>query len=862
MHWNASAELLAAFDEHDRGVRLRYSKVAHGLLIALVPAGASLDWFVYPHLARELLLVRLFVALLALAALGLHYTALARQNIRWLAMVCPLLVNAAISWMILRSEGAVSPYYAGLNLVLAGIGVLLPWSFAEASLACGLTLGLYFLACSLHHEFFSEVRAFFNNVYFLVLTSIICMTAAYFKTKSRFEEFRLSSELSRSYEQVRELERLKTEFFANVSHELRTPLTLILSPISDLMSQSRELPQDLQELVRLARDNSLRLLKLINDLLDVARLESDEFKMRAEPLELTQFVASQTETLRPLARLKNLTLALDTGDGDSWVTADPVHVEKIVVNLLINAIKFTPQGGAVAVRVRAEGSFAAVEVSDTGIGIPEAELPHIFDRFRQAGDSRTRQLSGVGIGLSLAKELAEKQGGSLSAGSRVGQGSIFVLRLPFSEARPENGSALPSREASRADDLLTQFSQDADRFVPARAAPEPPKARQATSQASVLVIDDEPDMRRYLASILSDRYNVREAADGEEGLELARQLRPELVLVDLMMPGVDGFEVCSMLKADAREEAPKVVVVTARTDEMAKITALKQGADDFISKPFSTLEVRTRVSNLCHAFALERSVREQNRQLRDALERLKAAEARLVQREKMRAVVRLAGGILHEIANPLNFTLTALGVAEDRYAQQDAQLKEILQDVRAGMLRIRDIVTDLRAFANPVPETSHECFDLGNLVELALRFTSGELAGVRIAHEIRQECPAYGSKSQLLQVLTNLLLNAAAAVRQVTDVREPSIFISAEARRSGTKVCVRDNGVGIPAELLSKVFDPFLTTRDVGQGMGLGLSICHTLVAAHGGEIRIQSEYGSWTEVVFELPAQQRGVAA
>ncbi|HEY3493166.1 MAG TPA: ATP-binding protein [Polyangiaceae bacterium] len=860
-------ELLNAdFDAREREVGLRYSIVAHVLLITLMPAGVSLDWFVYPQHLREFATVRLLVAAFAGVALLLHRTRFVKQNIRWFTMLTPWLVNAAISWMVYRTEGAASPYYAGLNLVMAGIGVLSVWSFAEATLTSLLTLVFYGVACVAKGPLGGQVHLFYNNLYFLVLTSVVSVTAAYFKRRARFEEFRLSSDLARAYEQASELERLKTDFFANVSHELRTPLTLILSPLSDLLNRAAELPRDLRGLAGIAHDNSLRLLKLINDLLELGRLESSEFKVRLERLELCQFASAQTESMRPLARLKNLDLDFEAGTSASFVFADPAQLEKIFINLLTNAIKFTPHGGKIRVRVTEKEGEARVEVADTGIGISEADLPHVFERFRQADGSSTRAFSGVGIGLSLARELAEKQGATLEAESRLGEGSTFRLRLPLraaeSELEPGLEPAAPGA-AAREDSLAALFRQ-ADRFVPHERAGSPIESDPPPGgeRASVLVIDDEPDMRRYLHGILSDRYAVREASDGAAGLESARGSRPDLVLVDLMMPKLDGWQVSAALKREFGEDAPKVVVVTARTDEMAKISALRNGADDFMSKPFSTLEVRTRLANLERTLELERSLRKQNQELKRALASLQAAEALLVQREKMKAVVQLAGGILHEINNPLNFTMTAISVALDRYGDKDQRLGLILEDVRAGMVRIRDIISDLRSFAHPTNADHYERFDLETIIAQALRFTAIELDQVQVDHAQAGECPVYGSRSQLLQVLTNLLLNAGAAVRQVAAERKPTIRISAEVLDGRTRVQVWDNGGGIPPHLVDRVFDPFLTTRDVGEGLGLGLSICHSLVTAHGGEIRIRSQHGSWTEVAFELPLQERGVAA
>ena len=854
----ASSAVVVAYGGHDRAVRVRYSKVGHILVMVLVPAGTALDWFVYPQLLREFLFVRLAIAAFAAVALALHYVPFVQRQIHWFAMMVPLLANAGMSWMIYRSEGAASPYYAGLNLVLTGIGVLLPWSFGEVLVAAILTTCFYSAACYAHGNAPGYASVLFNNVYFLVLGGIICVTAGYFKARGRFEEFRLRSELAQSYQQVTALERARTEFFANVSHELRTPLTLILAPLGDLLRRP-ELPEDVRELLTLAHGNSLRLFKLINDLLELIRIESQDSELVAEPVELSLFVKAQSESVRQLARLKGLDLVVDVPDTPVWTIVDPVHLEKILVNLLTNAVKFTPAKGRVSVSLRQQGPMAVVEITDTGIGISEADLPHIFDRFRQGDGSATRRFSGMGIGLALARQLAQRHGAEISVESRVGQGSTFRLHVPRKELAGD--FAIPAQDA--ADDPIVRLFRDADRFIAVddQATRVQTKATGGSTSATVLVIDDEPDMRRYLGSILADRYTVRSASDGVAGLAMASEARPELVVVDLMMPGMDGWQVCTTLKQELGENAPKIVVVTARTDEMAKIRALEQGADDFLTKPFSTLEVRTRLANLHRAQTLERSLRAQNVELAEAMRKLETAEAQLVRREKMVAVSRMAGGILHEINNPLNFTLTAIGIAIARTPATDAWLHDILRDVEAGMQRIRDIVADLRDFAVPGATARHASFDLGRTVERALQLTSTQLKTVRVERDLPPSCPAYGSESQVLQVLVNLLLNAEAALRASHADRSPTIRIGATTDRR-LRVFVWDNGTGMPASLLDKVFDPFVTTQDVGQGMGLGLSICNTLVEAHGGSMSVQSEEGEWTEVAFELPLQPKeGIA-
>jgi len=845
--------LQRAYEEADLDLRVRYTKVGCVLVLVLMPFGSILDIIVYPKLFWPLLGSRLLCDLLLLPTFGLLWTNWGRRRVHALSFLWALTPMLTICGMILVSEGAASPYYAGLNLMIVGSCLLFPFTLLEALAYSAFVILSYSSICFLHAGGAVNWTALFNNLYFLALTSVICVAACHFYTLRRITDFRLRYELDLRNRQLTELDRLKSEFFANVSHELRTPLTLMLAPVDELLNRGPALSDTVRNTLQMIQHNGLRLLRLINDLLEIVRLEEGGLKLRLRRLRLDQFLLGMVDSVRGLATYHELAVEVVESDEPLTVLADESRLEKVVLNLLTNATKFTPAGGSIKVRWWRDGAAAKVEVADSGIGIAEHELPHIFDRFRQASGSQTRQYQGLGLGLALARELIEEHGGSLTATSQLGSGSSFLLELPLA---PDADVAEPEQttRANDADEVPALF-RAANRAGLEVDAVEPEVAASGSGAARILVVDDEPDMRRFLVSTLSEDYTVVQAADGETGLALAEEQLPKLALLDLMLPRIDGLEVCKALRADERTRDVKVVMLTARIDERSKLQALECGVDDFLTKPFSTVEVRSRIKNLLVSAALQEDLKVRNQELSETLERLRSTEAQLVQSEKMNALGSLAAGLLHEINNPLNYTLMA--VQSLKMAADEEDVAETIADIEEGMKRIRDITTDLRSFAYPEQTNRQEPFDLRDAVDTALRFTARELNDVQVETDLANGNRVVGSRTHVTQVLVNLVSNAAHAVESVRNTRPPKICIAAESQEGRLFVHVRDNGQGISPDVQSHIFDPFFTTRDVGQGTGLGLSICHTIIRNHGGKIDVSSEPGNWTELTFDLPLYQ-----
>src|SRR4051794_28055356 len=430
-------------------------------------------------------------------------------------------------------------------------------------------------------------------------------------------------------ETLAELDQAKTDFFTNVSHEFRTPLTLLLGPAEDALGDETEaLPARQRHRLEVILRNGQRLLKLVNTLLDFSRLESGRVGARFEPVDLSLYTRELTSMFETATSRLGLKLVVDCTPLPEPVYVDRDLWAKVVLNLLSNAIKFTFEGG-VTVRLRAEGKGAELTVSDTGTGIPRAEMPHLFERFRRVSGARSRTHEGSGIGLALVSELAALHGGSVEATSELGRGSTFTVKVPFGTAH------LPAEQVSEHLDPPSETVQAvADGFLAETThwaeggRPNEPRmvvgGSSGTSAPRVLVVDDNADIREYVTGLLSPEYVVETAVDGLEGLELARETPPDLVLTDVMMPRMDGFGLLAALQSDPLTVGVPVVMLSARAGEEGTLQGLDAGADDYLIKPFTARELLARVRSNLELDRARRTRRqlERSRSLLDQAQRL------------------------------------------------------------------------------------------------------------------------------------------------------------------------------------------------------------------------------------------------
>jgi signal transduction histidine kinase len=872
-----------AFAEYDRDVTISNFKVACVIGAILMPAGVVLDRAVYYHDWQLFLGARFLCSLLIASFLRVLITPFGRRNYRFFGVTLFMLPASFIAWMIYYCpDGATSPYYAGLNLVMLVLAFVLHWTFWESLSAAFLVIVLYVVAAALSKNgIMGNSGLFVNNLYFLSLTGIIVVTGSYFHSKTRYREFAFRYELDKnkkaleeSNQKLVELDAIKSRFFANISHELRTPLTLLLAPLETLMQKfNRSFDADTREVLATMHSNGMRLLKLINDLLDLVRLESGRLEVKHESLNVVDFVKGLASAARQVADDKRLRLETIVDPELGSVIADRDKLEKIVLNLVFNALKFTPAGGRVELRAEKKEDSFVVTVADTGMGISAKNLPFVFDRFWQADGTSKRKYQGVGIGLALVKELTEIQGGKVDVQSEEGKGTTFTVRLPYQKAEPvAKPEPKPVEEKVDGDtrtvsseEWLANLYRRAELFPAMTPLQDTLKAVETNRNGHMpkaLVADDEPDMLRFLKSQLAQHYEVLEAVDGQQAVEKAAQFLPDIILLDMMMPEKDGLQACRELRERTSTQSIPIVLLTARADEETKLAALGAGASDFLPKPFSTTELHVRIKNLVESHQYQTKLSKQNQALESTIEQLKDTESQLVQTEKLASLGRMSAGIIHEINNPLNFATTGLYTLRNKgkylAAEQQAEYAEVLRDVEEGIKRVKTIVSDLRMFTHPETE-SRDQVEVAEVIGSALRFLSNEWKErVDIEQVLNPHQVVWANKNKMIHVFTNLFQNSLDALKtkEFNNGEKPAIKIEGTMNNTRSIIRIRDNGPGIDTEHLDKIFDPFFTTKDVGEGMGLGLSIVYRIVQECEGRISVNTEVGKFCEFTLEFPVK------
>jgi signal transduction histidine kinase/DNA-binding response OmpR family regulator len=429
---------------------------------------------------------------------------------------------------------------------------------------------------------------------------------------------------------LKEMAAVKSRFFANISHEFRTPLTLIMGPLEQILSDYHDRDSQLEKKVKLMLRNSQRLFTLINRLLDLSKLDSGKMQLKAAHQNIIPFLKGIVASFDLLANQYDLDLTFQADEEDITLYFDLEKMEDVLCNLLINAVKFTPGGGKITVTAKRiptkEEHFPAgyleISVSDTGPGIPREQLAHIFDRFYQSDSTYEHHQKGTGIGLALTRELINLHHGKINVHSREDEnsGTEFTIRLSLGNEhlKPHEIVSSAALDETRPDrrkpfEIPADFMVEKEQGVPVDVEGAPADVRDSqtgngkaekeieplkSEKEIILVVEDSADVREYIRGALEPLYTVVEAKNGQEGIRKAQEIIPDLIISDIMMPGVDGYELCEMLKKDIKTSHVPIILLTAKASEENILQGLETGVDDYITKPFSTKLLMARIKNL------------------------------------------------------------------------------------------------------------------------------------------------------------------------------------------------------------------------------------------------------------------------
>ncbi|EHJ06306.1 ATP-binding protein [Marinobacter manganoxydans] len=806
--------------------------------IIIVTLGIPLDYIVYPEYFVEFAALR--VGEVVFLSIMFFVTTLdsMRPHVFKITAIFTGSVIATVAVIIYVTEGAVSPYYAGINLVLIGIGFIMGLTFKEALAYSLFAILSYLFVSVLAGVPDGSWRIVIINGYFIFLTGVIAVIAAYFGYRIRFYSYAQEVELQKSNTALQEMDRRKSEFIANVSHELRTPVAVIVGPAKHLLEQqSGQLPPSARKVVEQIVRNGGRLIKLVNDLLELMVLENTTLaKDSYTRVDLKSILNICTDQLAPLFGSNNSrVLNAVTPRYPVWVDGNESQLERVCFNLIQNAYKFTdPGNGQIDVELAIADDFATLKVKDNGVGIDPKNHDMIFQRYRQVDGSTTRKAQGTGIGLALVKEIVEAHSGTIAVYSQLGWGSTFTLQIPLAQNQTD---AIDPKETAN-NDIRRDAERDYLLNFDVHTTPETAnKTYRSEGKPLLVLVEDENDIASMMLDALQADYDLVWLKDGSSAAQEIESLRPHVVLLDHMLPGKDGLDIAREMKRYSDTSTTPILLVTANARDTLKQDALDLGIDEFIAKPFSWVELRARVKNLVNRANLERVLSDRNTELQIAMDDLSRSEAQLIQSEKWRSLSSFSGALIHEIGNPLNIALSALRVA---VKQTNPEIRaEALDDAKIGLERISDLIADLKDFLTPENTPVLEPVSLEQVIDRSEALHRDRLANVVVHHEGLSEAFVIGNKNALIQTISNLIGNSLDAFAR-RDLPNPSISICAtsDQRSDGSfyRIQVSDNGPGIPESVIPMLFTPFHPGPE-STSLGIGLSLCKKMVEQMGGEI-------------------------
>ena len=870
-------KLRKKFEAETESLCLEMIKWACFISIFFYPLFGVLDVFTFSEEYLKIWLIRVIVIIICIIIFLSLKRNFAKRNIKNIGMIIMSANGIAIATMCHITGGPSSIYYAGINLTLLVIVLILPIDVKRVIVSCLMTYLYYISPLPLIYD--SDYYKVYNfsyivsNNFFLLTTMILCIIGTFFKNRHRLKQLEtrieletsnknleeISQELEGTNKKLRELDQMKMRFFANVSHELRTPLTLILGPLEQLLQGWNGI--DPVPILRAMEANAHRLLRQVNTILDFAKVDAGKLTCHYKDGNLGKILSELVQASIPYSRQKNIEMTISGTDEISDTAIDIEKVETIAANLISNALKFTSDKGKISICAGRDKQVIWFEVKDTGMGIPEDKVDHIFERFHQVEDKHSRNNEGTGLGLAMARELALLHGGQINVSSKIGKGSVFRVELPMKPLSPESdrrkragrrkfdkiaeerlGVLMDKEYQERGKINKKTLFADVARGTglgDSIAGKHTDKKKSAPLDAhKILVVEDNPDLRAFIVSNLFETYLVEQAENGRKGLDLARRMSPDLIISDVMMPEMDGYELCREIRKDPFLSKVPIILVTSKSGGEAVEAGLEIGATDYVPKPFEMRELKARIATHLKNRFLEKNISER--------------ETRLT------AIGQMTSSVVHDLKTPLNTIMGFTQIAQqDSETLKEKEISKSLALIMESSIRLNRMIAEILDFARGyAPRLNTESTVLIPFLETTLSNHRIKLATMDISlisgYEDCDDIQVEFDCDQIHRVINNLIMNAKEGFFTGNhEVEEKKIWVTTTCEDNRVVIRFADNGPGIPEEIRNSLFEPFTTTGKK-TGTGLGLATVRNIVSAHSGKIAVESK-GKEGGAVFEL---------
>lgn len=681
-----------------------------------------------------------------------------------------------------------------------------------------------------------------------------------------------TEDLTHAYNEMKKLDELKSQFFANISHELRTPLTLALGPVelikSDLQSH---LSEDSKKHLDVIYKNLIRLYAQINEFLDFSKLEAKKMQLNVSQVDIVSALNVCIETLSSALIRKNISFKFDNDFDELVLYLDIKKFERIVMNLLSNAFKFTPEGGYIGVRLHALGSQKVqLVIEDTGIGISKDQQEKIFQRFSQADSSETREYEGTGIGLAMVKEYVELHHGQIEVSSDLGKGTSMSISFNLGKDHFVNDEISESKkeinQGSLNMTLVKDFIYESDSDLTDDNSIDKNIYNVQNLNGTILLVEDNAELRQYIKSLLEQKYFVVSASDGKTAWEKMKHIKPDLILSDMMMPKMSGSELCEKVKKHKDYRHIPFVLLTAKSDQDLKLIMLKLGADDYLNKPFNPAELNARIDNLIKLKKYQNSLHQLNDELQVANEFIKDQQSSLVKSEKLNVLNELIAGISHEMSSPL-LAITAglswyqkyinrlesfcrqIGINDNQLLIEPKKLQKKFSMMNSSVKKMRGHINKLKSFVRFQDKDAND-FNLNEECDISLHVMD-YLRPAHVCFETNygNDLPmVVGNPAEINQLISNILKNA---IESIPNSREGLIIIKTEFYDNKVTLKIKDNGIGITPDIQNKLFKEICSSTS--EKAGVGLYLCRSIVKNNDIEIKVKSEVEVGSEFILKF---------